>query len=447
MSSLDSQWRELLSRINQKRLCENMQFQFESIVKFAASLKLVSVTPGMSAGLAESTHDIGTFVGKMSRVPLSIPAGGTIAFSRVCFLISTGRYSGMDSGGDSPSKVEPIIRTLARELVPLAECLRLHRNIMSHNSEVADVGGTLQLCGTIARLIEISLDCNPIELLELYKLAVKTANMCTSSSQDGPDQDRQNEAGAKVGGKNESLGLKPDVMLSRTMKQGFEAIEGQISDLREQMTAIEIRKIQFANEAEYESFGANSEEDDTDEKEQGYLHSLLNWDLLAKLSEDERERYLADMLSRINPAFLSKYQDGSQNDKFSGEETETLLDAIESDSLVLIGVTLELLQMTQKASKGQEGITLLQAEGRLRALRDEIKADYHNHGIRLDNWDYVVQGPIVKEMLLAKPKTIDEWRELPAFVSKYNELNKECMDEQLREHGEEALEIIRLIVV
>lgn len=85
----------------------------------------------------------------------------------------------------------------------------------------------------------------------------------------------------------------------------------------------------------------------------------------------------------------------------------------------------------------QPSINKRQASDKLLQLRNRIRDQFPD----LENWENILQKPIVDVMIADKPSTREEWKSIPTVSQKYRN-HQDVMDPQLANHWEEIRSIL-----
>ena len=162
--------------------------------------------------------------------------------------------------------------------------------------------------------------------------------------------------------------------------------------------------------------------------------------LIQRVPDEEKLRAIA---SEVVDQSVKKFQDTLHQ---SGSAPEDRRDDFEG--FLELPIEEESDDFETSGSKISPSPTPIQAKNSLIALRNRISDEFRWNNIPIENWENVLQRPIIGQMIEEKITDVEQWRKAGGTIKERytDERNRsKAMDKQLEKYGKEIFDIMQSI--
>jgi hypothetical protein len=456
MPSTNDQWRSLLRPANQMLIMHVLKIQFADIYLAGKAANIISPTHEEQRALHDTPDDL----------------------VQICKLYFTTRFSnptgeqrfGVDSIGyhliQNPSYREAIDLTSAQaqlfrrrtiDIPVIARVIRDHRNYQAHdNAEIDDEGNAALLASSVLRLLEIvkipedrESECGLLRD-EAFRILHSISENDQTESQDDSAQSKFDEVISEVSNlrkalsnqtENESSAEKLDVAMqskfSGTIRKEHLNTEHLAKELGRQLERVEQKQdIIFPMIEQMLQSLRQGEKNEADlanklaDELRGIAFGQEN--LIARLDKKvEIALQTIPAATKDAIADFAKQLPSIEDPEDNWVEDETI-DFDENDSTQPVP--------TLVSSTGS-GTTITREQGRQRllSLRNDIRRRF-----QIENWENILQGPIIDAMLRGQVTDLEEWKVADDISWRFLK-HSGLMTQQLEEHWGQISDILENI--
>jgi hypothetical protein len=458
-------WRALLTPENQLAIAEILKGQLIDILKVGKESGLVDPTPVEIDNIKRAGTDLPEVCKLLCIQRYSKPnEDRRLAIDSIGYFLWREREFEKASGL-SPAQLL-LLRRRCSDLYSIARVIRDHRHYAAHeNASVNDSGNALYLAGALLRLLEI---VTVPEEQEAKAEKVREATRRVATIISGGDEGEPADAAP-------GMSVEEHLREIREMmaKQQNSVAEEDIENVKEDNEKIEendgsdkrLKGTLGKNHLTPDFFvkGVEKKVEQLGQK-QGVIYDLVERLLEAVSRMEARQHELTHSISNDLQSVLAnqvtvlndlnkKIEDTAQQvpalvksaiGDFEEEmDTANFKDDLSQDELVQEQPD-DVVSDKSFDSKQASAITVEQARQSLLALRNTIKLESLNQGLALENWENILQGPIITSMLKNQVTSLDEWKKIQDISWRYIK-HKLIMDQQLDQEWGQISEILNSI--
>ena len=368
------------------------------------------------------------------------------------------------------------LRRRAEDLVCACSALVHCRNVNAHEHyPIDDPGFALMLAGAITRVIEVA------EIPADYQRAVgrirqqceDVLQACISmSASNDNDLEEQPEPEIPAGQVDQIASMLTSI------SSRLDEIEPAPADIDSQNTVA--KRHQAPKTITVNDLGAkfitgqirrqNTSLISKVTSEIRLLPTLADIELIVKGAVDtavtgvQIDASLEDQLKNVLTSFESKIEEIRKSVDVASHRTDEERSAIQDSLDLQISELREIAAKSQEVRPSEEvsdgyfleddvpyettsappAITPQQARNQLYQLRNKIRDEQEQAGTPIDNWENVLQGPIIERMIGDRISNISDWKKESMISDKYKK-NKKIMKQQLAKYKSAMFEVIAQI--
>jgi hypothetical protein len=459
MPSNDELWRSLLSPTNQNLLIYVLKLQFVDIYMTGIAANIISPTKEEQETLHNTSNDL----------------------SQICKLYFTSRFTNLI--GDNKYNVNSIgyylllnssslnaaNMTLAQaqlfrrrtiDIPIISRVIRDHRNYQAHdNSKINDEGNAALLASSILRLLEIiqipeerESECGKLRE-ETIRVLRTISELNQNETQSDVSQSEIHEVIRKAGNQKKKLSIQENDNEENGHIQRVEGpskfsgtigiqhlspdqvvrnIARQVKHIEQQQEIIfpmveqTLRSLHLEKPKESELFDKIANE--LRIISVGHEKLIIDLDKKVELALQNSLEETKEAIDDIAKQLPSTESDDDDGDWEEGEINN-------KDDVIIFSS----LDKTHTSSGDKSTITRAQAKQRFMSLRNEIRQSY-----QIENWENILQGPIIDAMLDEQLNNIDEWK-IADEISWRFEKHEAVMKLQLDKYWDRILDVLNSI--
>ena len=471
--SINMLWRALLSSPSQLILARILKANLETILVHFDKAGLVDLSQDEIVEVTHAPEDL----------------------NKICYLIFAKHYGSSSSGGgdpirkmcqkvqrpehmsklDMPARQVSALRRRAEDLVCACSALVHCRNVNAHEHyPIDDPGFALMLAGAVTRIIEvaeISKDQEkPTERLRRQCDEILRASVKMSADGDEPEQPVDSvldgEHVDQIVALLTSISSRVDQIDRSPSGPQHESKGTASSQNKETITANDLGakfitgQIKRENSALASKISGELRELPTIEEIEMIVQSVVRKSIESANNEVHLEDQLSPLMERFQGGIEEIRRSIADSSSRTEEETRAHQDLIDrkmselqhivsngqpNRSIVDVSDAYFLEDEPQyETTSAPPAITPQQARNQLFQLRNQIRDEQESEGTPIDNWENIIQGPIIERMIGDRISTLDDWKNEPTIAYKY-ERNEDVMDRQLDRYQSIIFEIMNQI--
>jgi hypothetical protein len=471
--TINTLWRALLSSPSQLILARILKANLETILVNFHKAGLVDLSQEEIVEVTHAPEDL----------------------NKICYLIFAKHYgSGTTGGGpirkmcqsiqrpehmsrlDMSTSQVSALRRRAEDLVCACSALVHCRNVNAHEHyPIDDPGFALMLAGSITRIIEVAEisedQQRPAERLrrqcdEILRASVKMSADDDEQSEKPVASNLDSEDAEQIVTLLTSISTRIDQIDQTSPGSRNEATVTPPSRNKETITANDLGakfitgQIKRENSALASKISSQLREMPTIEEIEMIVQSVVRKSLDSTHNEVHLEDQLGQLMERFQSGIeeiRSSIADSSSQTKEETRAQQSLIDRKMSELQNIVSNSQpnrSVVDVSDAYFLEDEGeyettsappaITPQQARNQLFQLRNQIRDEQEAEGTPIDNWENIVQGPIIERMIGNRISTLEDWKNEPTISYKY-ERNREVMDRQLERYQSMIFAVMKQI--